>query len=81
MTGLDGRSSAHFSFDRRRRHATLLLGRVDFELVVGRVIMTSITGIGMEPLDRVADELLDRRDDASQGMAVVRIAGQRLARE
>jgi hypothetical protein len=33
-----------------------LLGRVDFELVIGRRIVTAVAGIGVEPFDRVADD-------------------------
>ena len=40
--------------------------------------MAAISGIGMEPLDFVADELFDCRDDLRQGVAVIGIAGQRL---
>src|ERR1017187_9464527 len=32
----------------------------------------------MQPFDRIADELLDRRNDAGQRMPVIGIAGQRL---
>ena len=75
--GLDGRGTAHLAFD-LGRYPTLLLGQVDFELVIGRRIVTSVTGIGMEPFDRIADELLDRRDDTRQRMSIIRTARQRL---
>src|SRR6266853_1205093 len=74
---LDGRAAAHLSLD-RRRHPSLLPGRIDFELVVGRRVVAAVSGIGMEPFDGAADELLDRRDDASQRMAVIGVARQRL---
>jgi hypothetical protein len=74
---LDGGAAFHLSFD-GRRHAPLLPGRVDFELILGRRIVAAIAGIGVEPFDRIADELLDRRNHLSQGMPVIRIARQRL---
>ena len=40
--------------------------------------MAAVTGIGMEPLDGIAEERLDRRDDTGEGVSVVGIAGQRL---
>ena len=40
--------------------------------------MAAIAGIGVEPIDRGADEFLDPRDHLSQRMAVIGIAGQRL---
>src|SRR3979409_1844614 len=39
--------------------------------------MTAIAGIGVEPLDRGADEFLDPRDHLSQRMAVIGTARQR----
>ena len=75
--GLDGGSASHLTFD-LRRDAALLLGRVDFELVFGRGVVAAVTGIGMEALDGVAEERLDRRNDAGEGVSVVGIAGQRL---
>ncbi len=73
----DGGAAFHLSFD-LWGHPSLLLGRIDFELVLGRRVVAAVSGIGVEPFDRIADELLDRRDDASQGMAVIGIAWQRL---
>jgi hypothetical protein len=75
--GFDGGAAFHLSFD-DGRHTALLPGCVDFELVIWRRVVASVSGIGVEPIDRPADKLLDRRDDASQGMAVIRIARQRL---
>jgi cytochrome c oxidase subunit I len=75
--GLDGGSASHLTFD-LRRDAALLLGRVDFELVFGRGVVAAVTGIGMEPLDGIAEKRLDLRDDAGEGVSVVGIAGQRL---
>jgi hypothetical protein len=66
---LDGGAAAHLSLD-RRRHPSLLPGRIDFELVVGWRVVAAVSGIGMEPFDGTADKSLDRRDDASQRMAV-----------
>ena len=40
--------------------------------------MAAITGIGVEALDLVADEPLDRRDDRCQRVAVMRISRQHL---
>ena len=74
---LDGGAAFHLSFD-GQRHATFLPGRVDFELVLGRRIVAAVSGIGVEPLDGIADELFDRRDHLSQRMAVIGIARQRL---
>src|SRR6202165_205610 len=74
---LDGGAAFHLSFD-GRRHATLLPGRVDFELILGRRVVAAVTGSGVEPFDRIADELLDRRNDGCQRMAIIGIARQRL---
>jgi hypothetical protein len=74
---LDGGAAFHLSFD-GRRHATLLPGRVDFELVLGRRVVAAIAGIGVEPFDRISDELLDRRNDGCQGVAVIGITWERL---
>src|SRR5260370_11160245 len=74
---LAGRAAAHLSLD-LWRHPSLLPGCIDFELVVGRRVVAAVSGIGMEPFNGTADELFDRRDDASQRMAVIRIARQRL---
>ena len=56
----------------------LLACRVDLEAIVGRRVVATIAGIDVEPLDRVADELLDCRDDLGEGVAIMRIAGKRL---
>ena len=74
---LDGRAAAHLSFY-LRGHPSLLLGCIDFELVFWRRIVAAVSGIGVEPFDRMADELFDRRNDVSQGMAVTGIAWQPL---
>src|SRR5258706_3813786 len=55
-----------------------LFGCVDFELVIWRRVVAAVSGIGVEPFDRIADELLDRRDDVSQRTAIIGIARQRL---
>ena len=73
----DGGVAAHLAFD-LRGDAALLFGRVDFELVVGRRIVAAIAGISVEPFEGIADQLLDRRNDPSEGVAIIRIAGQRL---
>jgi hypothetical protein len=57
--GLNGGAAAHLLFD-RRRDAAFLAGCIDFELVLGRRIVAAVSGIGVEPFDRIADELLDR---------------------
>ena len=49
---------------------------IDWE--IGRRVVAAVSGIGMELFDGAADELFDRRDDASQRVAVIGIAGQRL---
>jgi hypothetical protein len=51
---------------------------IDFEFVVGRRIVAAVSGVGAEPLDGIADELLDRRDHLSQSVPVIGIARQRL---
>jgi hypothetical protein len=71
----DGRSAAHLAFD-LGRDAALLLGGIDPELVIGRRIVAVITGIGVQPLDFIADGLLDRRDDRRQRVPIIRIARQ-----
>ena len=75
--GLDGGAASHLSFD-LWGHPSLLFGCVDFELVIWRRVVAAVSGIGVEPFDRIADELLDRRDDVSQRVAVIGIAWQRL---
>jgi hypothetical protein len=40
--------------------AAFLAGCIDFEFVLGRRIVAAVSGIGVEPFDRIADELLDR---------------------
>ena len=40
--------------------------------------MAAIAGVGVEPFDRIADELLDCRDDGCERVSMVWIAGQRL---
>jgi hypothetical protein len=40
--------------------------------------VSAVSGIGMKPFDRIADELLDRRNDAGQRMPVLGIARQHL---
>jgi hypothetical protein len=40
--------------------------------------VAAVSGIGVEPFDRIADKSLDRRNDAGQRMAVIGIARQRL---
>jgi hypothetical protein len=52
------------------------LACIDFELVIWRPIVAAVSGIGVEPFDRIADDLLDRRDDLSQRMAIIGTARQ-----
>ena len=73
----DGGAPSHLPLD-LRCDAALLLGCVDLELVVGRRVVAAISGIGMNALDGVADELLDRRNDAGERVTIIGIAGQRL---
>ena len=75
--GLNGGAASHLSFD-LWGHPSFLLGCIDFELVIGRRIVAAVSGIGVESLDRMADELLDRRDHLRQSMPVIGIARQRL---
>jgi len=58
-TGSTRRAAAHLSFDCRGSRGAFVVRCVDFELVVGRRVVAAIAGIGVEPLDRGADELLD----------------------
>ena len=73
---LDGGAPPHLASD-LRGDAAFLFGRVDFELVFGRCVVAAISGVGMNALDGVADELLDRRNDRGERVTVIRIAGQR----
>ena len=75
--GLNGGAASHLSFD-LWGHPSFLLGCIDFERVIGRRIVAAVSGIGVESLDRMADELLDRRDHLRQSMSVIGIARQRL---
>ena len=68
--GLDGGAASHLAFD-LWGHAALLLGGVDFELVFGRGVVAAVAGVGVEALDGVAEECLDRRNDAGEGVSVV----------
>jgi hypothetical protein len=68
----DGGSPPHLAFDLRRDTA-LLFGGVDPELVIGRCIVAAITGVSVQPLGLVADELFDRRDDRRERVAVIGI--------
>src|SRR5215470_3080039 len=72
---LDGGAPPHFAVD-FRSDAPLLLGSVDLELVIGRRVVAAISGVGMNALDGVADELLDCRNDPRERMTVIGIAGQ-----
>ena len=72
---LDGCTPAHLPLD-LRGDAALLLG--DLELVIVRRVVAAISGISVNALDLVADELLNRRNDPCKRVAVIRIAGQRL---
>jgi hypothetical protein len=53
--GLDGGTPAHLAFD-LGRHAPLLTGDEDPELVIGRRIVAAIALVGEGPLYGVADE-------------------------
>ncbi len=75
--GFDGGAASHLSFD-LRGHPSFLPGCIDFELVLGRRIVAAVSGIGVEPFDCIADELLDRWDHLSQRVTIIGIAGQRL---
>jgi hypothetical protein len=53
--GLDGGAASHLSFD-LWGHPSLLFGCIDFELVIWRRVVAAVSGIGVEPFDRIADE-------------------------
>src|SRR5262249_13555841 len=55
-----------------------LPGSVDLELVIGRRVVAAISGVGMNALNGVADELLDRRDDRRERVTVIGVVWQRL---
>ena len=74
---LDGGAASHLAFD-VGCDAALLLGRIDFELVFGRGVVAAVTGIGVNALDGIAENRLDRRNDTGEGVAVVGVAWQRL---
>src|SRR3977135_3225916 len=75
--GLNGGAASHLSFD-LAGHPWFLPGCMDFELVLGRRIVAAVSGIGVEPFDRIADEVPDRRGPASPRATNPGIAGQRL---
>ena len=77
ITRFDGGAAAHLAFD-LWGEAALLPGGVDLELVIGRRVVAAIAGIGVQPLDFIADQLFDGWDDLCQRMPVIRIARQRL---
>ena len=64
--GFDGRPTPHLAFD-LGRHAPLLTGDEDAELVIGRRIVAAIPFVGDDALDGVADERLHL------GMTVARV--------
>jgi hypothetical protein len=71
--GLDGGAAAYLSFN-LWGHLSLLLGCIDFERVTWRRVAAAISGVGVEPFDRIADEFLECRDNTSQPVAVIAIA-------
>jgi hypothetical protein len=73
---LDGSAPFHVALD-LRGDAALLTGGVDLELVIGRRIVSAVSGIGDGALDGVADHSLHRRDNGGEGTAIVWIAGER----
>ena len=75
--GLDGGPAAQFALD-RGRHASLLAGDEDPELVIGRRVVAAIALVGEDALDGVADQRLHVRDHGCQRVTVIRVAGQRL---
>ena len=74
--GLDGCTPSHVAFD-LRGDAALLAGGVDFELVFGRRVVATVSGIGDDAIERVADDRLHGGDDGGERVAVIRIAGRR----
>ena len=67
----------HLALD-RLCHAALLAGRIDFEAMVGRRIMSFVAGVTDHALQRDADLLFNLRDDEAERMAVIRFARQSL---
>ena len=67
--------AAHLSFD-RSCDATLLPSGEDLEAVIGRRIVAAIASVGHDTFERIADKLLHGRDDASERVPIIRVAGQ-----
>jgi hypothetical protein len=71
--GLNSGPPSHFPFD-LWRHAALLAGDEDPELVIGRRIVAAVSLVGDEALKGIADERLRVGNDSCQRMAVVRLS-------
>jgi hypothetical protein len=75
---LDGGPAPELAFDLGVQ-AALLAGGIDLEAMGGRGVVAAVSGIGDDPLERLADEAFHLGDDAAaQSVPVIRIAGQRL---
>lgn len=76
--GLDGGPAAQFALD-LRRDPSLLVGDKDPELVIGRCIVAAIALVGEDARDGAADDQrIHVPDHGLQGVAIIRIARQRL---
>ena len=73
----DRRPAAEFAFD-GLGDATSLARDIDLELMVGRGVVAAIAVVGDDAGEVGADQRLDLRDHGGQGVAVIRVAGQRL---
>jgi hypothetical protein len=60
--GFDGGATPHLSFD-LWGYPAFLPGGINSKLVLGRCVVAAVSGIGVEPLDRTAGELLDCWND------------------
>jgi hypothetical protein len=73
----DRRPAAEFAFD-GLGDAMSLARDIDLELVVGRGVVAAIAAVGDDAGEVGADLRLDLRDHGGQGVAVIRVARQRL---
>ena len=73
----DRRAAAEFAFD-GLGDATSLARDIDLELVAGRGVVAAIAAVGDDAGKVGADLGLDLRDHGCEGVAVIRVARQRL---
>jgi hypothetical protein len=71
--GLDGRAPSHVASDLRGGAAFLASG-VDLELIFGRRVVSAVSGIGDDAIERVADDRLHGRDDGGERVAIIRVS-------